>query len=714
MLTPKNSQGRHRIDPVVDFHFRKAVQKSDQELLSHCLEIVLESGSGPSVQEALKNPAAFSTIVQLSALAFSHNHDALADAIATAAENIFQAAGVPIENAPDYGSLVLTIMAWQQQTAAFHWSFVYEDIERKILTAVRSAGEQSNFKAMDILERSLPFPVLQSFFMWLKMLQSLPEHRLLHVRCNSGISTAVVWCHYILGLNVLVRVEGVNIEFGDGAATVVIVSVSSPLDARVSLLDAFYPDEPLYTLSSNTEDIIISSDIRADAYGFGKRVLQLLLPDDELGQETSAHWIIRQGCTLLEGDPMAYAIYLPYLRKGILTAGAFLFAINQDDTELIRSYERADIVPYNTLPSLREKSCDALVALLISFARIPSLESCARMPLSIDVFLRLQEENMGLLTSREGNPTNREPSMYVRDNIASYRLLSMLLLGRSYTKDYIWPSCLVSSRGWCVILDAVDAKDPDHVLTETVRVLFGVPSRRGVTKRRILNGPTVTWANMSGIENRQLAQSPHLVTLFPGELQVADGRLLVGHQGQASISAIQTFMIQHPSPDHPGGRLQLGLQEMHELCTRFHRLPPCQCTEVPLNLTSIAGKSTNISLPKSKHEPSTVLSFLWERKWPENASLADSNTDAVVARANNPLERLPNGIDIWFFTRARTPPARWAQIAGLCYPGFKSGLDSDTYSHYRKDSECCLPCAVQMICANRTFTSQDVTSIVLV
>ena len=707
--------GRHRIDPVVDFHFRKAVQKSDQKLLSQCLEMALESGSGPSVQEALKNPASFSTIVQLSALSFAHNHDALASAIMTAAEKIFQAAGVPVENAPDYGSLVLTIMACQQQTAAFHWSFVYEDIERRILSAVRSAGKQSHFKAGDILERSLPFPVLQSFLMWLKTVQSLPEHRLLHVRCNCGISTAVIWCHYILGLSVLVQIEGVDIDFGDGAATVVIVSIGSLLDARVCLLDASCPDDPLYTLSSNTEDVIIGSDIRADAYGFGMKILKFLLPDDELGQEMSARWTISQGCNLLEdyGPPM-YLTQSPFLRKGIRNAGAFLFAINQDDTELIQAPGRNRIVPDIAPTSLREKSSNALVALLVSFARIPSLEDCARMPLSIDVFVRFQEENLGLLTYMETDPLYREPSMYVRDNIASYRLLSKLLLGRSYTADYILPSCLVSSRGWSIILDAVDVKDPDHVLTETVRVLSGVPSRRGVTKRRILNGPTAKWANMSGIEIRHLAQSPRLVTLFPGELRVANGPLLVGHEGQASISATQIFTIQHPSQDRPGGKLQLGLQQMHELCTKFCRLPPCQCTEVTLNLASIAGKSTDISLSEGKYGSPLVLSFLWERKWPEKASLADSNTQVVVARAKTSPEKHPNGIDIWFFTRARTPPSRWAQLMGLCRPDFKRDNPFGAYRHYRKDSECCLPCAVRMICVDGAYGIKEVTSIVLV
>ena len=705
--------GRHRIDRIVEFHFKHAVKKSDRTLVSKVLELALESGSGPTVQEALNKPALFSTIMQLSALAFAHNHDDLANGIVNAVEHILQTTGVPLENAPDYGSLVLTIIACQQQTAAFHWSSVFEDIERKILSVIQSKGARSNFKAKDIVERALPFPVLQSFMMWLEKVQSLPENRLLHVRCNSGISTAVVWSHYILGLDVLVRVEEVDIKFGDGAATVVIVSTSSLLDAEVSLLDASCPDEPLYTLSSNMEDIMIGSDIRADACGFGMKILEHLLPDDEPARELSARWIISQGCNLLEGNrPKAYPIHLPHIRKGILTAGAFLFAINQDGMEPIRAHGSDVAVRYNARESLRDKSCEALVALLISFARIPFLENCARMPLSIDVFLHLQEENLDLLAYREANPVCREPSIYIRDNIASYRLLSMLLLGRSYSKDYIWPSCLVSSWGWSIILDAVDAQDPDHVLTETVRVLFGVPSRRGVTKRRILNGPKVVEAELTGIENPQLGQSPNLVPLFPGELQVANGKLFVGHEGQASISAVQPFILKHPSLNKRGGKLNLGLQELHELCTRFHRLPPCQCAEVKLTLTSIVGNSIEISLPKTEHEPSKVLSFLWERKWPENSSPADSNTQVVVARANIQRKRFSCGIDVWFFARAGTPPARWAQLIGLCYPEFNAV--TETYSHYRKHSECCFPCAVRMICSNRLLTYRNFTAIVLV
>ncbi|MCJ1376114.1 hypothetical protein MMC20_007354 [Loxospora ochrophaea] len=66
--------GRHRIDPVIEFHFRNAVAKSDQTYISRYVDILLESGAGPTVQEALKNPALFSMVIQLSALAYAHDH----------------------------------------------------------------------------------------------------------------------------------------------------------------------------------------------------------------------------------------------------------------------------------------------------------------------------------------------------------------------------------------------------------------------------------------------------------------------------------------------------------------------------------------------------------------------------------------------------------------------------------------------------------------
>lgn len=124
--------GRQSIDPVMEYSFREVVRKSDQSVISRYIDIVLESGAGPTVQEALKNPALFSMVIQLSMLSAAHTDVSLANAIVTAVENILRDAGASPENAPDFVSLACTIRACQQQTASFIWAHLYDAVEHKI------------------------------------------------------------------------------------------------------------------------------------------------------------------------------------------------------------------------------------------------------------------------------------------------------------------------------------------------------------------------------------------------------------------------------------------------------------------------------------------------------------------------------------------------------------------------------------------------------
>ena len=103
--------GRHRIDEVVKFHFREAVGKADQAVISRYVDILLESGSGPTVQEAMKNPALFSMVIQLSALAFAHEDESLANAMVEAIERIAKKSGAQVAIVPDYVSLLGTLRA---------------------------------------------------------------------------------------------------------------------------------------------------------------------------------------------------------------------------------------------------------------------------------------------------------------------------------------------------------------------------------------------------------------------------------------------------------------------------------------------------------------------------------------------------------------------------------------------------------------------------
>ena len=207
------------------------VGKSDQSIISRYLDIVPEAGSGPTVQEALKNPALFSMVIQLSGLAFALENQSLANAIMGAIEKIVQESCGDVGIVPDYASLLGTLRACQQQTAAFRWALLHEATEQKIDSALASPDSHSrkrrktedpvttcrDFEEADEPDKSraLPIPVLQGLFMWLQSLQSFPEHRLLHLRCNTGISTVVVWCHHILGLSVMINLWASKIRFGD-------------------------------------------------------------------------------------------------------------------------------------------------------------------------------------------------------------------------------------------------------------------------------------------------------------------------------------------------------------------------------------------------------------------------------------------------------------------------------------------------------------------
>ncbi|KAI9801238.1 MAG: hypothetical protein M1833_002808 [Piccolia ochrophora] len=89
--------GRNRIEPSMATRFKEIVAVSDQSPLTRYLNIVIESGSGPTVQEAMKNTALMSMVIQLSALAFAQEAESLANATVNAVENILRDAGGALE-----------------------------------------------------------------------------------------------------------------------------------------------------------------------------------------------------------------------------------------------------------------------------------------------------------------------------------------------------------------------------------------------------------------------------------------------------------------------------------------------------------------------------------------------------------------------------------------------------------------------------------------
>lgn len=626
--------GRHRIDPVIKFHFREMVAKSDQSVISRYLDIILESGSGPTVQEALKNPALFSMVIQLSALAFAHDDESLANTIVEAIEKIVLESNADVGIVPDYASLLGTLRACQQQTAAFRWALLYEAAEEKIRKALntldthgtqRKKSKHYQFELSN-QSRALPVAVMQGLFMWLQSLQTFPEHRFLHLRCDTGITTVVVWCHHILGLSLLLDIEETKIGFGVAPYNLV-VEQSQSQKVGVSLMDPLDPHEPLFTLQNVGSSIGISYEHRAEAYGYGTKYLRFKkIPDGE----RHAQWVISyciERCAAF-GHHYRHDLSLRYPSKTrLLAAGRFIFALDESVNSL---------TPKSTIELGEDENMEVLIALaniVITFARISEddLAKCSEMPLALNAVHMFS--NSQITETDHMNPRN------FFGLLESFEILSLMLLNCHIRhENYIKRAFLVSAWGWSVFLDSIDSIDPSDVSVDTLRVLRGVPSRRGIRKTRIIDGPQETTLTKQFPSFGVLEQSYSVVER---ESMAQRGAILVGHHDDA-FQVTQQFTLRNERAfTH-----RLGFREMAQWSIRSSRLPPCHCTKSNSNLSQFKFHA----IDKLLREKDDVV---------QGVSPSENG-----ARSSAPVSR-PKDRGKRFVYVSENPAARWLQLQSL-------------------------------------------------
>ena len=677
-----NLIGRLRIDPVIEFHFREMVAVSNQSIISRYLDIVLESGSGPTVQEALKNPALFSMVTQLSGLAFAHQAEFLANKIVDAIEKIVKESDGDVGIVPDYISLLGTIQACQQQTAAFRWAFLYEKAEERIQQALDNHLSNDQFRI-----RSLPTPVLQGLLMWLRSLQNFPEHRMLHLKCDTGISTVVIWCHHILGLSLLIKLQKIELCFGD-SPYLLVVEGCDRRNAGVSLMDPLDPQEPLFTLQNDENFAGVSHEHRAEAYGYGAKYLQfsnLSMPEVQRG----AQWVIEHSIKtygISRASEFNARSFSPrYLSEDrLLRAGQFLFAL--DEVTIPDIDDSADLV--EDIPGLRGLLSNydwfALVALVITFARIheSDLVNCKEMPLALNGPHMFSAELIRRCEELE------HPAAFV-DLIGSFEILSCLLLGRHTFDEYVKPAVLVSAWGWSVFFDSIDYLDPFDVPANRLRVLPGVPCRRGFRRNRIIDGPQT---KLMLPDSRSLKHGKLRVHLAPGVSRAEMGVMLVGHNADA-FQVSQNFTYHHAKVRGPP-TYTFGFRRMTEWIVRSTRLPHCQCDKPRRDYAPLTSKHSALSA----------------RKLAAIDSLLQMN-DATVIKCPEPdpahgsshlfsdLERVFASKDAtrYFFYVSDNPAARWLQLETLyshCGPGNVAAAAIDYYVGLAGHNTC-VECAVR-------------------
>lgn len=697
--------GKNRIDSILEAHFRQAVAKSERNLISRYIDIVLESGAGPTVQNALKDTALFSMIVQMSLLCFVHDHQPFANAMVKAIERIVTDFKGNPQAIPDYPSLLGTMRVIQRETVAFQWSALFDSVERTIQDRLSKADPHPkpparkrkrnkpscpNLDRESIKDRGISFPVLQALLLALESLQHFFEERQIYIECGTGISTLVVWCFHVLDLSVKVCIEDREITFGDGPFNVLIKEVLT-MRPSVSLIIPLSQDEPIFTLRSSERDPKFGPELRAKILGFGQAALKEVgvQPRDMI---RACYSVIAGALALLNRDcscksPSWFKMHLPETHEAhcnrtprrfpgksqILEAARMFFGLHEVDEAILKVAE-------STQAKLkRQKACAQLVPLLLSLSRVQhqDLAQCADVPFSIKVFktrLNSETSNSDLFDIEFPNITE------------SFEILAHYLLGQRYSDSFIDQALLVSDCGWSIFFDAIDATDPSDVSICNLRMLAGAPSvedasKNRVMKDRVLDGPTeLSYSHSdSTILKADWSLETSSVNFFPGVSTAKRGNSLIGFRDNDAFLATQSFTW---NLEGKWAKTHiLGFREMLELCKDSTWLSPCACDDKSTDLRSL--ETIQIF---------TIRGSNIDRIWPNALKNHEFlNSEYAICSLPDLGGRRKGDDATWIFHVTKNPAARWLQTDDMVRNEFF--WENTDPQIFIRDNETCMLCA---------------------
>ena len=586
--------GRNSITARFESSFRTAVKESKTKQLSSYLDIVLESGAGPTVRRSLQNRFFFSMVVQLSLLSWAHELDSLARALAAAFERRLDDAPPDEKHFPGYDGILGTLRACRDQTCEFSWDLIFRAVEETLPQVPQLYGCSS---------RQLPFALLLGLLDVLFAVQALPDDRYIHVVAKEGYATVVVWAHHVLGLNVTLYIGQQAVRFGQGREHVVfeLPTGQSPTDSgtTICLLNATADDDAdLFRLSADEAmDVPLNDDIRISAYGYGRVCLEAeigknpSLVRDLAHQAVAYSWI---GNHKSWGRPDTWKVdvwkerdcseTLLWSRNRMLEAGRFVFGGIELDMETFESWledpnqhawvggdgvsvsalqlwleqhygqSLQPLIPLGHLSSLM--SC--LSGLVNVFITVPDLESCRDLP--------LRQYTRSLRNSRFETFVLMQ-GMVPLQGFDTFRMLALLLLGlKDKRSKKLDRAALVSSHGWSIYLPSINMRDPEDVRPNVVRVARGVPTRLGERKFWIVDA---TESTMKPKEAQTFAISDGKHTVL-SRIGVKERKVFVGSRGRVFEAALALL--------HSEGRSMMGFRSLQELRWSTRLLPGCPHT----------------------------------------------------------------------------------------------------------------------------------------
>ena len=562
--------GRNRISPKFESTFRVAVRGSSQQQIGEFIDIILEAGAGPTVQRSLKHPPYFSTVAQLSLLAFTQNLNRLSWTLSKLFERRLSGAPQHLQGHPSADSIRGTLRACREQTSGFNWNLVFEAVER-VLGCDKSPLNTQKRAIHDLNcedGRSLPIPILQGCLDMLTAVQTLSEDRMIYINAETGYSALVVWAHHLLDLNVEIRKYRHKKGYVFGNEPGQIIFCINKLGPSICLMDK---TDEILRIGEFDMDPPLTPDIRATVRGFGVKLLQ------------------STGCSEHSMRPeaeIAIAVAIGQKRRrsdsGLLKAAQVLF--HGLELELGNSLD-AIVANFATKNTTYLSAC--LARILIAFSCIKNLDSCHDLPLCI--FQPVLE-----------TPKENEADVFVQ-----FRYMARLLLGSEYDESVVSRSALVSAWGWSVCLSSIGAKCPTQVDSNMFLVRRGVPSRNGERSRFIVDGPRTPGFSTAGPGrfNRPFPQGPTNATPvadFLAEFPNAKPAYYIGLSDQAFEVSVCFELSTYP-------RRYTGFRRMQDLraksaslqesgCQHHKRgIPPKHTVALPVGCETIEFYHANIS-----------------------------------------------------------------------------------------------------------------------
>jgi hypothetical protein len=199
--------GRGKISTDLETKFKETTKISAIVPLTKGGEIVLDSGPGPSLHHAFRNPGYLASVIQLSFLSYIHDREKFSSML-SASINKRRAMNVPGASPdPGYEGIMKTLTACSSQTSSFSWSDYINVVQTQLRAKIPGYAFSPDYLR---LSPSLLLGAMDYLF----LVQSLPEDRKVIVSNENGSITLIVWAHYILGLTVAVQFKGDTVLFG--------------------------------------------------------------------------------------------------------------------------------------------------------------------------------------------------------------------------------------------------------------------------------------------------------------------------------------------------------------------------------------------------------------------------------------------------------------------------------------------------------------------